>query len=58
MTSQVHPLGYPRIGAHRELKRAVEAYWQGALDRDALGQMGKRLRLARWQDLRRPRCTW
>ncbi|WP_425302625.1 hypothetical protein, partial [Nocardia wallacei] len=22
-------LGYPRIGPHRELKRALEAYWRG-----------------------------
>ena len=25
-------LGYPRIGARRELKRAVEAHWAGAID--------------------------
>ena len=25
-------LGYPRIGRRRELKRAVEAHWSGALD--------------------------
>ncbi|HOT93177.1 MAG TPA: 5-methyltetrahydropteroyltriglutamate--homocysteine S-methyltransferase [Anaerolineae bacterium] len=29
-------LGYPRIGKNREMKRALEAYWQGALDRDTL----------------------
>ncbi|WP_375400942.1 5-methyltetrahydropteroyltriglutamate--homocysteine S-methyltransferase [uncultured Amnibacterium sp.] len=29
-------LGYPRIGPHRELKRAVEAYWAGRADRDEL----------------------
>ncbi|WP_188829536.1 5-methyltetrahydropteroyltriglutamate--homocysteine S-methyltransferase [Nocardia camponoti] len=29
-------LGYPRIGPHRELKRALEAYWRGSLERDEL----------------------
>ena len=29
-------LGYPRIGRGRELKRAVEGYWAGRLDADAL----------------------
>ncbi len=29
-------LGYPRIGKNREMKRALEAYWKGALDRDTL----------------------
>ncbi|MEY4477229.1 MAG: 5-methyltetrahydropteroyltriglutamate--homocysteine S-methyltransferase, partial [Actinomycetota bacterium] len=27
--------GYPRIGAHRELKRLLESYWKGAIDRAA-----------------------
>lgn len=25
--------GYPRIGAHRELKKLLEAYWKGSIDR-------------------------
>ena len=25
-------LGYPHIGANRELKKAVEAYWAGRID--------------------------
>ena len=29
-------LGYPRIGAHRELKAALEGYWHGSLSRDEL----------------------
>jgi 5-methyltetrahydropteroyltriglutamate--homocysteine methyltransferase len=24
-----HNLGFPRIGAQKELKRALEAYWSG-----------------------------
>ena len=50
MTTLVHTLGYPRIGAHRELKKAVEAYWKGELDRDGLEREGARLRRAHWQD--------
>ena len=43
-----HVLGYPRIGADRELKRAVEAYWQGSLDRDGLESAGRELRARHW----------
>ncbi|WP_026037879.1 5-methyltetrahydropteroyltriglutamate--homocysteine S-methyltransferase [Halomonas sp. KM-1] len=44
-----HVLGYPRIGADRELKRAVEAYWHGELGRDALEALGRELRARHWQ---------
>ncbi len=43
-----HVIGYPRIGADRELKRATEAYWQGELDQQALEATGRALRLANW----------
>jgi 5-methyltetrahydropteroyltriglutamate--homocysteine methyltransferase len=39
-------LGYPRIGARRELKRAVEAHWAGALDTDGLEAAAAELRRA------------
>ncbi|WBU53354.1 5-methyltetrahydropteroyltriglutamate--homocysteine S-methyltransferase [Paracoccus sp. SCSIO 75233] len=42
-------LGFPRIGARRELKKAVEAYWKGETDAAALVAEGKRLRAAHWQ---------
>ncbi len=32
---RTHNLGFPRIGAHRELKFAAERYWNGRIDRDA-----------------------
>jgi len=44
-----HTLGYPRIGAHRELKRAVEAYWKGEIDAAALESTGRELRARHWQ---------
>ena len=31
-----HNLGFPRIGAKRELKFALESYWKGESSRDAL----------------------
>ncbi len=43
-----HNLGFPRIGARRELKQAVEAYWRGELDADGLLQAGRALRLRHW----------
>ncbi|MCX2679574.1 5-methyltetrahydropteroyltriglutamate--homocysteine S-methyltransferase [Galbibacter sp. EGI 63066] len=42
-------LGYPRIGAKRELKKACEQYWSGKIDIDSLEQEGKRLREANWK---------
>ncbi|QRZ14299.1 5-methyltetrahydropteroyltriglutamate--homocysteine S-methyltransferase (plasmid) [Paracoccus methylovorus] len=42
-------LGFPRIGARRELKTAVEAHWKGNLSADDLAAEGARLRAAHWQ---------
>jgi len=44
-----HSLGYPRIGAKRELKKATEAYWQGKLSLEDLLATGKALRKANWE---------
>ncbi|MDP9983071.1 5-methyltetrahydropteroyltriglutamate--homocysteine methyltransferase [Pseudarthrobacter oxydans] len=38
-------LGYPRIGRRRELKKAVEAYWAGKIDADALDAAAKEIQL-------------
>jgi 5-methyltetrahydropteroyltriglutamate--homocysteine methyltransferase len=45
---QATNLGYPRIGAHRELKRALEQYWAGKLDKAALLEQAAALRRAHW----------
>ncbi|SNY98699.1 5-methyltetrahydropteroyltriglutamate--homocysteine S-methyltransferase [Halomonas sp. hl-4] len=45
-----HILGYPRIGAQRELKKATEAYWQGDCSRQTLEATGRELRLRHWRD--------
>lgn len=44
-----HTLGFPRIGADRELKKALEAYWKGDLDQAALQAVGRDLRARHWQ---------
>jgi 5-methyltetrahydropteroyltriglutamate--homocysteine methyltransferase len=42
-------LGYPRIGAHRELKRAEEAYWAGKISRQELLDTAAHIRKENWQ---------
>jgi 5-methyltetrahydropteroyltriglutamate--homocysteine methyltransferase len=44
-----HTLGFPRIGADRELKKALESYWKGDLDQEALQSVGRQLRATHWQ---------
>jgi 5-methyltetrahydropteroyltriglutamate--homocysteine methyltransferase len=44
----LHILGYPRIGPRRELKFAVEAYWRGEADADALQATARALRAENW----------
>lgn len=44
-------LGYPRIGPHRELKRALEAYWRGALDREELLAVGRDIQDRQFSEL-------
>ncbi len=42
-------LGFPRIGAHRQLKRAVEEYWAGNIDPEELAATAASLRRQHWQ---------
>lgn len=44
-----HTLGFPRIGADRELKKALEAYWKGDLAQAELQAVGRELRARHWQ---------
>jgi len=46
----IHNLGFPRIGARRELKFALESYWKGESSRDALQDLGAQLRQRHWND--------
>ena len=49
---QTHTLGYPRIGEHRELKKATEAYWQGRLSLAELEAAGRQIRQQNWEKQR------
>ena len=44
-------LGYPRIGPHRELKRALEAHWSGRLDAAGLEAAAASVRSGMLDDL-------
>ena len=45
-------LGYPRIGARRELKKATESYWAGRTDAAELDAAGAGVRRDTWEMLR------
>jgi 5-methyltetrahydropteroyltriglutamate--homocysteine methyltransferase len=53
MAATTHILGFPRIGAKRELKQALESFWsaKGATgsEESALKETGKALRARHWQ---------
>ncbi|EKD55446.1 MAG: hypothetical protein ACD_60C00007G0010 [uncultured bacterium] len=49
MNTVSHILGFPRIGAHRELKKAVEAYWRGELSKADLEKTGRDIRETHWK---------
>lgn len=42
-------LGFPRIGAKRELKRALEAYWRGDIAAESLQTTARELRRRHWR---------
>ena len=45
-----HNLGFPRIGARRELKFALEDYWKGQASLAQLESVGAELRQRHWHD--------
>ncbi|HEY9239815.1 MAG TPA: 5-methyltetrahydropteroyltriglutamate--homocysteine S-methyltransferase, partial [Burkholderiaceae bacterium] len=47
--TRIHTLGFPRMGAQRELKFALERHWRGEIDRAALEAAGAELRARHWQ---------
>ena len=44
--------GYPRVGANRELKRALESYWAGRIDAETFESAAHSLRLDTYNRLR------
>ena len=46
---KAHILGYPRVGAKRELKFALESFWRKEVSSDDLQNTAKTLRAEHWQ---------
>ncbi|MGE5419179.1 MAG: 5-methyltetrahydropteroyltriglutamate--homocysteine S-methyltransferase, partial [Chloroflexota bacterium] len=44
-----HNLGYPRIGAGRELKKASESFWDGKISSEELVSAGRKIRESNWK---------
>ena len=42
-------LGFPRIGAKRELKKALESYWAKEISKEELYKAGAELRAINWK---------
>jgi 5-methyltetrahydropteroyltriglutamate--homocysteine methyltransferase len=45
-------LGFPRIGADRELKKALESYWAGTISGETLAAVGRGLRARHWSAMK------
>ncbi|MBO6077471.1 MAG: 5-methyltetrahydropteroyltriglutamate--homocysteine S-methyltransferase [Bacteroidaceae bacterium] len=48
MAIRTNILGYPRIGANRELKKAEEAYWAGKISKQELLDAAAQIRKTNW----------
>ncbi|WP_448213717.1 5-methyltetrahydropteroyltriglutamate--homocysteine S-methyltransferase [Colwellia sp. MEBiC06753] len=46
---KIHNLGFPRIGKHRELKFALEKFWQNKITEEQFLNSAQRLRQQHWQ---------
>src|SRR5690606_9518937 len=53
-----HTLGFPRIGAQRELKRALENYWKGQCSQEELEAVGRELRARHWKQQAESGLAW
>lgn len=42
-------LGYPRMGSHRQLKKACEQYWAGKISKKDLHQAARKIKEENWQ---------
>lgn len=42
-------LGFPRMGSHRQLKKACEQYWTGKIPAHQLAQTARQIRHSNWQ---------
>ena len=48
MDIRTHTLGFPRMGAKRELKFALEKFWRGEIGAEALETVARDLRARHW----------
>jgi len=48
MTVRTANLGFPRMGTHRQLKKALESYWSGELTARALNDAARAIRRQNW----------
>lgn len=55
---RTHTLGFPRMGAQRELKFALERHWRGEFDAAALEAVGRGLRSRHWALQRDAGLDW
>src|SRR2546422_11134234 len=46
---RTHNLGFPRVGAKRELKRALESFWSGKASEAQLMQSARAIRSENWR---------
>lgn len=46
---QTHILGFPSIGKHRELKRALESFWKGDISAETLLETSTELKKHNWK---------
>ncbi|URJ29793.1 5-methyltetrahydropteroyltriglutamate--homocysteine S-methyltransferase [Blochmannia endosymbiont of Camponotus sp.] len=58
MTIVGHTLGFPRIGLYRELKYALENYWNGKIQEDKLLEIGRTLRMRHWKQQKDSGMDW
>ena len=47
--AHTHNLGFPRIGAHRELKFSLEKYWKRSANADEVSSLAAELRRQNWK---------
>jgi len=50
-------LGFPRIGANREIKKAVEAYWAGKISAEDLTKTASVVKKSNWLSLKEKGVT-
>ncbi|WP_144159891.1 5-methyltetrahydropteroyltriglutamate--homocysteine S-methyltransferase [Paraburkholderia sp. BCC1885] len=56
--ARTHIHGFPRIGAHRELKFAQESFWRGESDDAYLRGVARELRARHWEQQRAARLSF